>query len=310
MSRSNCILCFRSLVDKLLKLVVCGVEVVVDDDDIVDAGGLGVLELVGGLREALLYARLVLGAAAAQPRLEGLDGGRGDEDVAGGDAGVFDLLDALETNTRSAYFPARRRILFFSAGTGRGGGFPRLLSFFFFFYLHLDVQEDDLALGGLLLNGHLAGAVPVAAELGVLDEAVAGDEGLEILHGDEVVVHGVLLAGARGAGRVGDGEAEGLGVALEEAVVERALADARGPGDDDGTGIRRGCRCCARAGGAECQSGLTLFRCGGNAGILRWRRGVGRWVGEEEGGLCGAWFGGETKKNVRVAIVLRRRSVG
>ena len=144
----------------------------------------------------------------------------------------------------------------------------------------------------------------------MLDEAVAGDEGLEILHGDEVVVHGVLLAGARGAGRVGDGEAEGLGVALEEAVVERALADARGPGDDDGTGIRRGCRCCARAGGAECQSGLTLFRCGGNAGILRWRRGVGRWVGEEEGGLCGAWFGGETKKNVRVAIVLRRRSVG
>lgn len=119
MSRSNRIFsCFRSLVDKLLKLGVCGVEVVVDDDDVVDAGGLGVLELVGGLREALLYARLVLGAAAAQPRLEGLDGGRGDEDVAGGDAGVFDLLDALETNTRSVYFPARRRI---NSSQGRGG---------------------------------------------------------------------------------------------------------------------------------------------------------------------------------------------
>lgn len=52
-----------------------------------------------------------------------------------------------------------------------------------------------------------------------------------------MVVLAVLLAGARGAGGVRDGEAERVGVALKEQVVERALADARGAGDDDGAGV-------------------------------------------------------------------------
>ena len=39
------------------------------------------------------------------------------------------------------------------------------------------------------------------------------------LHGDEVVVDAILLAVARGTGRVGDGEAEGFRVALEQEVV-------------------------------------------------------------------------------------------
>jgi len=95
-------------------------------------------------------------------------------------------------------------------------------------YLHLNVEQDDLALLGLLLNGHLAGAVAVAAKLCVLDEAVAADEVLEVVHGDEVVVDAILLAVAGGARGVRDGEGEGLGVALEEQVVEGSLADARG----------------------------------------------------------------------------------
>lgn len=106
-------------------------------------------------------------------------------------------------------------------------------------YLHLNVQQDDLALLGLLLDGHLAGAVAVAAVLCVLDEAVLCNEVLKVLHLDEVVVDGVLLTGARVAGGVRDGEAEGVWVAFEEQAVESSLADARGAGDDDGAAVRR-----------------------------------------------------------------------
>lgn len=91
----------------------------------------------------------------------------------------------------------------------------------------------------------------------MLDKAVLGNEVLEILHRHKVVVLAVLLAGARSARRVRDGEAKGVGVAFKEEVVEGALADARGAGDDDGTVVystlRKGglalailaaCRCC------------------------------------------------------------------
>lgn len=88
-------LLLEGLVDELVELLVGSLEVVVDNDEVVDAGGLGVLELLAGLGEALLDAGLGLGAAAAQALLELLDRGWRDEDVAGGDARVFDLLDAL-----------------------------------------------------------------------------------------------------------------------------------------------------------------------------------------------------------------------
>lgn len=71
----------------------------------------------------------------------------------------------------------------------------------------------------------------------MLDEAVLGDEVLKVLHRDKVVVLAVLLAGPRGAGGVRDGEAKGVRVALKEEVVEGALADARGAGDDDGSAV-------------------------------------------------------------------------
>lgn len=88
------------------------------------------------------------------------------------------------------------------------------------------------ALGSLLVDGLLAGAVAVGAELGVLDEAALLDEGLELLGGHKEVVDAVLLAGARLARRVRHGQREGVGVRREEPVVERALAHARRARDD------------------------------------------------------------------------------
>lgn len=111
-------------------------------------------------------------------------------------------------------------------------------------YLHLDVEHDDAALGGLLLNGLLGGAVAVAAELGVLDEAVLGDEVLELGHGDEEVVGAVLLAGAGGTRRVRDGQGEAVRVRGEQAAVQGALAHARGARDDERAavgGLLAGC---------------------------------------------------------------------
>lgn len=104
-------------------------------------------------------------------------------------------------------------------------------------YLHLNIQQHNLALRALLLNRHLASAVAVAAKLGVLDEAVLRNKGLERVHSDEVVVDGVALARAGGARGVRHGEDKGIGVALEEELVERALADARGAGDDEGAAV-------------------------------------------------------------------------
>lgn len=81
--------------NEVVELLVGSLEVVVDNDEVVDAWRLGELELLVGLGEALLDAGLGLGAAASQALLELLDRRRRDEDVAGGDARVFDLLDAL-----------------------------------------------------------------------------------------------------------------------------------------------------------------------------------------------------------------------
>ena len=74
------------LVHEVLELLVRRLEVVVDDDDVVGAGGLGELKLVLGLAEALLDALLRLGAAVAEALLEGLLRRGRDEDVAGVDA--------------------------------------------------------------------------------------------------------------------------------------------------------------------------------------------------------------------------------
>lgn len=71
----------------------------------------------------------------------------------------------------------------------------------------------------------------------MLDEAVLCDEVVKGVLCDKVVVDAVRLAGPRAAGGVGDGEGKGVWVALEEELVEGALADARGAGDDDWSAV-------------------------------------------------------------------------
>lgn len=110
-----------------------------------------------------------------------------------------------------------------------------------FTHLHLDVEHDDLALGGLLLDGGLARAVAVAAELGVLDEAVGGDEVLELGHLHVEVVDAVGLAGPRAPRGVRHGQGEGVGVRVEQAPDQRALADARGARDDERAAVGGEC---------------------------------------------------------------------
>ena len=90
-----------------------------------DAGDLGIFQLDLGLGQALLDRFLLLCPAPAQALLQFFLGRRSDEDVAGREARGLDLLHAL----------------------------------------HLDIQDDGLALGGLLLDRGLGGAVKVVAEL-------------------------------------------------------------------------------------------------------------------------------------------------
>lgn len=115
------------------------------------------------------------------------------------------------------------------------------VNYSFYAYLHLDIQKDNSALLSLLLNGHLASSIAIATELGVLHEAVLGNEVLERLHSNVVVVDAILLAGARRASSVRNGQAERIGVLLEEAVIQCSLADARRAGYDEGTAVGRRC---------------------------------------------------------------------
>ncbi|KAI6751870.1 hypothetical protein HG531_006566 [Fusarium graminearum] len=83
--------------------------------------------------KTLLDALLGLGATASESLLELLGVRGGDEDVAGVDGGGLDLLDAL----------------------------------------HFDVEDDDLALGCLLLDGCLTRSVKVATKLGAARRVVS-----------------------------------------------------------------------------------------------------------------------------------------
>lgn len=100
-------------------------------DDLVVDTSLAEGKLVLGLGQSLEDLLLLVGAAAAQSLLKLLVGWGSDEDVASREARGLDLLDTL----------------------------------------HLDVENDNLALGGLLLDGGLAGAVEVAAKLSTVMES-------------------------------------------------------------------------------------------------------------------------------------------
>lgn len=60
----------RRVVDKVLESLVGLLEVVVDNNQVVDAGGLGIGQLELGLRETLLDTLFLFGAAAAEALLE------------------------------------------------------------------------------------------------------------------------------------------------------------------------------------------------------------------------------------------------
>lgn len=64
-------------------------------------------------------------------------------------------------------------------------------------YLHLNVEDASAVLLGDVANGLDAGAVVVAAELGVLDEATLVNQLQKVLLCDEVVFDAILL-GASG----------------------------------------------------------------------------------------------------------------
>lgn len=123
-------------------------------------------------------------------------------------------------------------------------------------YLHLDVEDAGAVLLGDVADGLDAGAVAVAAEFCVLDEAVCVYELEEFFFGDKVVLYAILLA-APGSTcgvffpmsqpfqnvwffgqrwfRTGNGEAKAVGIFFQQAVQVCRLAGARGPGDDYGT---------------------------------------------------------------------------
>ena len=104
----------------------------------------------------------------------------------------------------------------------------------------------------------------------MLDEGVLRHEGLELGGGDEVVVRAVGFAGAGGAGRVGDAEAEGAGVGGEEARYQGGFAGAGGAGVWRGM-VREG-GCLVKMGGKGEGGRLTLRRLSGVVG-----EGDGRW---------------------------------
>lgn len=69
-------------------------------------------------------------------------------------------------------------------------------------YLHLNVQNAGAVLLGNILDSLDAGAVVVAAELGVLDETLLINQLQKFLLGDKVVLDTVLLLASGLAGSV------------------------------------------------------------------------------------------------------------
>ena len=101
---------------------------IVDNDLVVHTRGLGIIQLQLCLRKSLEDGLLLVCAPAPEALLQDLLGRGCNEDVASREARSLDLLDAL----------------------------------------HLNVQYHNLTLGALLVDGRLARAVEVVAELGTI----------------------------------------------------------------------------------------------------------------------------------------------
>lgn len=87
-------LCF-GLVNEVFKLLVSPLDIVVDDDNVMYAWRVCVLELNLGLVQPFGNRLLVLGPSASQAPLEFLEARGLDKDVARFYAALFDLLNSL-----------------------------------------------------------------------------------------------------------------------------------------------------------------------------------------------------------------------
>lgn len=85
-----------------LKLGVCAVEVVVDDDEVMRVGLLGVCDLEQGGVEALLDGLGRVGTATLEASAEGGDGRRRDEEEDWIEVRLLDLADALDFDVEDA----------------------------------------------------------------------------------------------------------------------------------------------------------------------------------------------------------------
>lgn len=101
-------------------------------------------------------------------------------------------------------------------------------------------QSNDIPISGPSPLRFAPRDSPIPPELRPLQELARLNPPHELLLGHEMILPPVLLSRTRGAGRVRDGEAEGVGVRGEEAGEEGGLAGARGPADDEGLGGQRG----------------------------------------------------------------------
>lgn len=77
------------------ELLPGSLQVVIDDDLVVHAGCLGVLDLICRLGQPLFDRLLLVSPSTTQPLLEDLDGWRLEEEEARFQVGLLDLLDAL-----------------------------------------------------------------------------------------------------------------------------------------------------------------------------------------------------------------------
>lgn len=158
--------CLDLLGDELSELGVGLVEVVVDNDLVVGALLLRVGELGLSGSQTLLQRLGGLGATSLESLSEVLDRGRSNKKESGVKIGLLDRLDALHVNVENT---------------------------------SLLLEIRDLADSG---DG---GAVVVARELGPFNESVLGNDVLELVDGDKVVVLAVDLAGSGASGGVCSG---------------------------------------------------------------------------------------------------------
>ena len=88
--------------------------------------------------------------------------------------------------------------------------------------LHVDLEQDGVARGKVLLDGRKRRTIVIRMDLGPLDEAVFPDDVLKLVDAHEVVVNAVdlTLAGCARRGRYGQ---DVIGMLFEHAADERAL---------------------------------------------------------------------------------------